>query len=53
MDSAVREKVLENLKKCNIDKLADTIDPAQTMLRYLCMHVQMNIYMYIHTYTYV
>jgi len=35
MDSAVREKVLENLKKCNIDKLADTIDPAQTMLRIL------------------
>lgn len=33
MDHAVRERVLENLQKCNIDKIADTVDPAQTMLR--------------------
>ena len=35
MDTVVREKVTQNLKKCCIDKIADTIDPSQTMLRIL------------------
>jgi hypothetical protein len=33
MDPTLREKVLENLKKCNIDRIADTVDPSATMLR--------------------
>ena len=39
MDPELREKVLENLKKCNIDKIADSIDPAQTMLRCISLSV--------------
>ena len=35
MDTVVREKVTQNLKKCCIDKIADTIDTSQTMLRIL------------------
>jgi isopenicillin N synthase-like dioxygenase len=35
MSTVVRESVTENLKKCCIDKIADTIDPTQTMLRIL------------------
>ena len=35
MDASVRAKVVENLNKCGIEKIADTIDEKQTMLRIL------------------
>ena len=36
MDETVRNRVLANLRKSNINKISDTIDEAQTMLRCVC-----------------